>query len=65
MILVAYLEIFKSLSTPSRFARYDSRWFKKSLSLIVDLIGFLGFCDGEEEEDESFEASGFQLILFS
>lgn len=33
MIFVAYLESLRSLSTPSRFARYASKRFKKSLSL--------------------------------
>lgn len=44
MILVAYLEILRSLSTPSRLARYTSRWFKKSLSLDFDSTGVLEFC---------------------
>lgn len=49
MILVAYLDILSSLSTPSLFARYASTWFRKSLSFLGfdgRLLGFSWFSRG-------------------
>lgn len=55
MILVEYLEILRSLSTPSRFAGYASRWFKKSLSLDFGSIRFLEVYYGAGKSLESME----------
>lgn len=51
MILVAYREILRSLSTPSRLARYASRWSRKSR---LSLVGFDFVLISEDEGSDGW-----------
>lgn len=51
MILVAYREILRSLSTPSRLERYASRWSRKSR---LTLVGFDFVLISEDERSDEW-----------